>query len=215
MTPQTVILADDHPLFREGVARVLNESGRFTVLAEAASGREAVDLVRHHRPDLAVLDLSMPDGGLFALEAIMALEGPPKIAMLTVSEESEAVFSALEAGASGYILKGVGGRELVSALSDICAGESYVAPALAARVLTKLRSPRAHEAAQDADLLDSLTKREEEILRQVAAGLSNKEVARVFDLQEKTVKHHMTQILHKLQVRNRTEAALIAQKRGL
>ncbi|MEI4488836.1 response regulator transcription factor [Frigidibacter sp. MR17.14] len=208
MTLCRVVIADDHPLFRDGVARTLEETGRYRVCGRAGSGREAVALVAAEAPDLVILDLSMPDGGLWALERIAGDAGPV-VAMLTVSEDSEAVFAALEAGARGYLLKGVGAAELVAVLDGLMEGQSHVAPSLAAKVLTRMRAPRRAEA----DPLDSLTPREEEILRLVAGGLSNKEVARRLDLQERTVKHHMTQILQKLQLRNRTEAALAAQRR--
>lgn len=209
MSGHRVVVADDHPLFREGVARTLQESGRFTVVATAASGAEAVAAAEVHAPDLVLLDLSMPQGGLWALERIGALQPAPLRVMLTVSEEGEAVFAALEAGARGYLLKGIGGAELVAALERVMQGESHVAPALAARMLARMRGP----AAGDGDGLDLLTPREEEVLRLVAEGLSNKEIARRTAVQERTIKHHMTQILQKLHLRNRTEAALLAQKR--
>lgn len=208
MTMHRVLVADDHPLFREGVARTLAESGRFQVAGTAASGAEAVEEAARLAPDMVLLDLSMPQGGLWALERIMRLDPAPVAVMLTVSEDSDAVFAALEGGARGYLLKGIGGAELVAILGRVMAGESHVAPALAARLLTRMRRPQAA-----ADPLASLTAREEEILRLVSSGLSNKEVARHLDLQERTVKHHMTQILQKLHLRNRTEAALVAQRR--
>ena len=207
MSGHRVLVADDHPLFREGVARTLQESGRFTVVATAASGAEAVAAAEAHAPDLVLLDLSMPQGGLWALERIGALRPAPLRVMLTVSEEGEAVLAALEAGARGYLLKGIGGAELVAALERVMQGESHVAPALAARMLARMRGPAA------GDGLDLLTPREEEVLRLVAEGLSNKEIARRTAVQERTIKHHMTQILQKLHLRNRTEAALLAQKR--
>jgi two-component system nitrate/nitrite response regulator NarL len=138
----------------------------------------------------------------------MAGDNPPRCAMLTVSEEDDDVMQALRAGASGYVLKGVGARELVSILEDLAEGRTYVAPNLAIKVLAALNAPR---PAPEATPLDTLTRREEEILRRVAEGKSNKEVARDLDLQEKTVKHYMTAILQKLHARNRTEAALIAR----
>ena len=113
MSLTRVVLADDHPLFREGVARTLEESGAFTVVATGASGREALSLTIEHAPDLVLLDLSMPDGGQWALEKIKALETPPMVAMLTVSEDDDTILAALSAGASGYVLKGIGSRELV------------------------------------------------------------------------------------------------------
>lgn len=209
MTLHRVLVADDHPLFREGVARTLAESGHFTVVGTASSGAEAVEQARLLVPDMVLLDLSMPQGGLWALERIARLDPAPVAVMLTVSEDSDAVFAALEGGARGYLLKGIGGAELVTILERLMAGESHVAPTLAARLLTRMNRPHAAEP----DPLASLTAREEEILRLVSSGLSNKEVARLLDVQERTVKHHMTQILQKLHLRNRTEAALMAQRR--
>ncbi len=212
MTPDApirIVLADDHPLLREGVARTLSESGRFAVVGEAATGAEAEAMVERHRPDLLLLDISMPGGGIATLRRIMAMEHPPRCAMLTVSEEDDDVMQALKAGASGYILKGVGARDLVAILIDLAEGRTYVAPSLAMKVLAALNAPR---PAREETPLDTLTRREEEILRRVAEGKSNKEVARDLDLQEKTVKHYMTAILGKLHARNRTEAALIARE---
>lgn len=212
MTPDArirIVLADDHPLLREGVARTLAESGLFAVVGEAATGAEAEAMVERHHPDLLLLDISMPGGGIATLRRIMAGDNPPRCAMLTVSEEDDDVMQALKAGASGYILKGVGARDLVAILTDLAEGRTYVAPSLAMKVLAALNAPR---PGREATPLDTLTRREEEILRRVAEGKSNKEVARDLDLQEKTVKHYMTAILQKLHARNRTEAALIARE---
>jgi DNA-binding NarL/FixJ family response regulator len=207
--PIRIALADDHPLLREGVARTLAESGRFEVVGEAASGDEALAVAEGAAPDLLLLDLSMPGGGLATLRRVLQLPHPPRCAVLTVSEEDDDVMQALKAGAAGYILKGVGARELVSILVDLAQGRTYVAPNLALKVLAALNAP---PPVREATPLDALTRREEEILRRVSEGKSNKEVARDLDLQEKTVKHHMTAILQKLHARNRTEAALIARE---
>jgi two-component system, NarL family, nitrate/nitrite response regulator NarL len=166
-------------------------------------------LVEKHRPDVVLLDISMPDGGIATLGRIMALDEPPRVAMLTVSEEDDDIMQALKAGALGYVLKGVGSRELVQIVADLAEGRSYVAPSLAIKVMAALNAPRT--AATPKSDLDSLTRREEDILRLVSVGKSNKEVALDLDLQEKTIKHYMTAILQKLQVRNRTEAALLAR----
>jgi len=154
--------------------------------------------------------VSMPHGGgLAALRQIMLMAKPPKVAMLTASEEDDVVMQALKAGALGYILKGVGSRDLVAVVKDLANGQSYVSPALAGRILNAMRSGAAARAANP---IDDLSKREEDILRLVAEGKSNKEVGLALELQEKTVKHYMTSILQKLHVRNRVEAAVYARE---
>lgn len=203
-----VVIADDHPLYREGVARSLSETGLFTIVGEAATGPDALALVCAERPDVVLLDISMPGGGIATLGQIMALDTPPRVAMLTVSEDDDDIMQALKTGALGYILKGVGSRELVQIVTDLAEGRSYVAPSLAIKMMAAMNAPRVVPVKSD---LDSLTKREEDILRLVSLGKSNKEVANDLDLQEKTIKHYMTAILQKLQVRNRTEAAIMAK----
>lgn len=212
MTVVRIVVADDHPLYREGVARSLNDDPELEVVGEAQDADGAVDLALRLKPDLVLLDVSMPmGGGLAALKRIMEQEAPPHVAMLTASEEHEDVMAALKAGAAGYILKGVGGRELVRVAKDIVAGQSFVSPSLAVRIMNAMRT-RATPAEQPGNPLDDLSKREEDILRLVAAGKSNKEIGRDLDLQEKTVKHYMTSILQKLRVRNRVEAAMLARE---
>ncbi|GHC61429.1 response regulator [Neogemmobacter tilapiae] len=202
-----VVIADDHPIYREGVARSLSEDAGIQVVGQGQDADQAVELAERQQPDLILLDISMPGGGgISALSRIMALPKPPRVAMLTASEEDDDVMQALKAGAQGYILKGVGARELISLVKDIGAGGSYVSPTLAARILNAMRAPKSTNPLED------LSKREEDILRLVAEGKSNKEVGLTLDLQEKTVKHYMTAILQKLHVRNRTEAALIARE---
>lgn len=211
MSQIRVLIADDHPLYREGVARTLGEAPEFEVIGQAQNATEAARLAAALAPDIVLLDISMPEGGgIGALRQIMALPSPPRCAMLTVSEDDDDVLMALKAGAVGYILKGVGSAELLSIVSDISQGRSYVSPTLAARILNAMRNGRAE--ARTARPIDDLSKREEDILRLVADGKSNKEVGRVLDLQEKTVKHYMTSILQKLHVRNRTEAAVLARE---
>ena len=207
--PVRVIVVDDHPLLRDGVARSLDNSGRFTVVGQGGSADDAVRLVGEHKPDLVLLDLSMPGGGLAAARRIGEEAPEVRMVVLTVSEADDDIMEALKAGAKGYVLKGVGSAMLVDILQGVANGESYVSPSLAARLLTEMRAPGG--AAPD-DPLSRLTPREEEILRLVAQGLSNKEVGLRLDLQEKTVKHHMTRILGKLQVRNRTEAAVLLRE---
>jgi two-component system nitrate/nitrite response regulator NarL len=206
--PIRVLLADDHPLLRAGVAQSLAESGKFDVVEQAGNADDAVRLAGELRPDIVLLDISMPGHGLTAAERIHAAAPEIAIVVLTVSEADDDILAALKAGAKGYVLKGVGSAALVEILESVAKGESYVSPSLAARLLTEMRKSGAQDTVA-ADPLSTLTPREEEILRLVAKGLSNKEVALQLDLQEKTVKHHMTRILNKLHVRNRTEAAIL------
>ena len=210
MPPIRIVIADDHPLYREGVARTLAEDAGLDVVGQAQDAPGAVDLVQRLTPDLLLLDISMPGGGgLGALRQVMALPAPPKVAMLTASEEDDEVMQALKAGALGYVLKGVGARDLVGIVKDLARGQSYVTPVLAARLLAVMRD--GGKAARAANPLADLSKREEDILRLVAEGRSNKEIGLHLDLQEKTVKHYMTSILQKLHLRNRVEAAVLAR----
>lgn len=206
-----IAVIDDHPLFRGGVVRTLTEGAGFDVVGEGGSADEAVELVARRLPDIVLLDISMPGGGIEAARRIGAEFPAVRIVMLTVSEADDDVLAALKAGARGYVLKGVGAEELTGVLRGVAAGASYVSPNLAARVLAAMRD----QANDAADPIDGLTRREEDILRLVSRGLSNKEVGRELDLQEKTVKNYMTNILQKLQARNRVEAALMARNRGL
>jgi two-component system nitrate/nitrite response regulator NarL len=207
----TVALIDDHPLFRGGVAATLAGQPDFEIVGQGVSADDAVRLVKEFLPDIVLLDISMPGGGIEAARQI-AIDCPVvKMIMLTVSEQDDDVIAALKAGARGYILKGVGGDELIAIVRAVNRGESYVSPDLAARILI--------EAGNDDDLTSTpdplvrLTAREEQILKLVSHGLSNKEIGRDLDLSEKTIKHYMTNILQKLQVRNRVEAALLARER--
>jgi DNA-binding NarL/FixJ family response regulator len=203
-----IVLADDHPIFRDGLVRSLEEAGGFDVVGAGGTAEEAVALAQIHQPDLALLDISMPGGGIEAARGVREASPGTRIAMLTVSEAEQDVIGALKAGAIGYVLKGISAGELAAILAGIARGEAHVAPALAARILNDFRKPAAKPRAP----IDDLSKREEDILRHVATGMSNREVAEKLGIQEKTVKHYMTSILEKLHARNRVEAALIARE---
>ena len=205
-----IAIVDDHPLFREGVTRSLSEIGGFEIVGEGATAQDAERIASTVQPDLLLLDISLPGGGLAAVATILADHPAQKIVMLTVSEANADVTRALNAGVRGYVLKGVGSRALADILHSVAAGESYLSPTLSARLLSDLQSLQPTDGI--VDRLRQLTERQAEILRLVAEGLSNKEVALRLELQEKTVKHHMTGVLSKLNVRNRTEAALMMRE---
>lgn len=202
-----IVLVDDHPLWREGVASTLEAEPDLQVVAQGATASEAVDLAQNHLPEVLLLDIALPGGGLSVVETIAKLCPATKIVMLTFSEEEAEVLRALQAGARGYVLKGVTGRELKSIIRSVQAGEVYITPLLASGMLLELASRTSHP-----DPLGELTPREREILEGVASGLSNKEIGWRLQLTEKTVKHYMTNVLQKLQLRNRVEAAVLMQK---
>lgn len=207
MTPTIrLALIDDHPLFREGVARTLSEIGGFQVIGEGSTKDDALRIAAEKRPDIMLMDISMPGGGLNAIAPILQQNPQQRIVLLTVSEARDDVISALQSGAKGYVLKGVGSRALADILRTVAAGENYVSPALSARLLSNLSALTAK--SPETDLVGELSERERAILELVAAGLSNKRVGLKLDLHEKTVKHHLTRIYAKLKVSNRTEAAM-------
>jgi two-component system, NarL family, nitrate/nitrite response regulator NarL len=208
MSNISLVIVDDHPLFREGVAAALQNEGDFTVLAEGQNAKEALELAKKHLPDIILLDITMPGNGLEAAKAIATACPVTKIIMLTFSEEEDDVNTALRAGARAYVLKGVSSRELKNIIRSVYDGHVYITPSLAAGMLRELSKP----SDSPKNLLEELTEREHGILELVASGKSNKAIGNELGLTEKTVKHYMSNILQKLQVRNRVEAALLAQK---
>jgi DNA-binding NarL/FixJ family response regulator len=204
-----IVLVDDHPLFREGVAHILKSEPDLQVVAEGDSAEEAITLLRQHQPDLLLLDLDMPGGGLSVVARAIEVSSATLVVILTASSDEEGALAAFRAGARGYILKGVSSRELVAILRGIRAGKGYVPPNLGAALISGLAAP---QPAANQSPLDKLTPREQQILLQIASGLSNKEIGDSFNLTEKTVKSYVSNILLKLQVRNRVEAAMLAQR---
>jgi len=201
-----VVVVDDHPVFREGVTCCLERAGGFEVIAHGGSADEAIRIAREMKPDLVLLDINMPGNGIEAARRIAAEYPSVKTVILTASENEEHVAAALEAGARGYIVKGVSVSDLVRTVRAVHCGESYVSPGLAARLLTQMQKKRA--TGRDEPEQPDLTIREEEILGHVSNGLTNKEIAKRLAISEKTVKHYMTNIMQKLQVRNRVEAVM-------
>ncbi|MGZ2379784.1 response regulator [Rhizobium brockwellii] len=201
MTAITIGVVDDHPLFREGVTRSLSEISGFIVVGEGASSDDAAMIASDNHPDIMLLDVSMPGGGLSAISDVLARSPTTKVLMLTVSEEVDTLLGALQRGAMGYVLKGVGSRGLAEAIQTVLRGSRYISPTMSAKVMEN----SLNGATSDKN---SLTPREREVMDLVGQGLSNKHIGLRLSLQEKTVKHHMTQILSKLGASNRTEAAL-------
>ena len=205
-------VVDQHPLFRDGVILTLNAHADIEVVGQGTSAADAIRMARESEPDVIVLDMSLPDSTLNAIAAITEQHPRVRILILTVLADEEQVCAALKGGARGYLLKGTSGPELVRVIRVLNHGESYVAPGLAAKLLTRSGVSGAN-VAKPKDRLTDLTAREEQILLILGDGRSNKEIGDKLDLSEKTVKHHVTHILQKLQVRNRVEAALLASER--
>lgn len=201
-----IAIVDDHPLFRAGVARSLAEVGEFEIVAQGSSNSDAVQIVDRHRPDILLLDISIPGGGLDAVRTILDKHQDQKIVMLTVSEAGGDVTRALRGGARGYVLKGVEAESLAQILLGISAGDEYVSPALSARLLSGREGIVPRSRGSSAEHLDD---RQRLILRLVSLGWSNKEIALELNLQEKTIKHQLTRIYAMLEVNNRTEAAMV------
>ena len=204
-----VIVADDHPLFLDGVVVALSAAEDVEVVGHAKDGPAAVRLAREQLPDVAILDVNMPGGGLRAARDIAVACPATRIMMLTVSEDEDDIMAAMKAGASGYALKGIPARELVDVVRSIAAGDVYVAPGLAFGLLREMSKPR------PGGPLDELSTREREVLELVAAGLSNAEIGASLGLAEKTIKHYMTNVLGKLHVGSRVEAALVGYRAGV
>ncbi|WP_433739636.1 response regulator [Pseudomonas putida] len=193
-------IVDDHPLLREGVANTLRKRLDLQVVEQGANAQDARDIARRMLPDVMLMDVNMP-GDVFAAVRFISTELPDvKVLMLTVSESEDDAFSALEAGARGYVLKGVSGPELVLAIRSIAKGETFITPEVASKLLSNIEENEA-----ETDKLE-LSRREEQVIREVSAGLTNKEVASKLLISEQTVKNHMNSLMQKLHVRNRVEA---------
>ena len=205
-----LVVVDDHSIFREGMLSVLKTEPDIEIVGQGASAEDAVRLVRELMPDIIFLDISMPGGGLNAAQSIVENYPVVKIIILTGSEGEAHVMTALKTGARAYVLKGVAARELVNILHTVQSGEIYVTPTLAANLLSEMTAGPRNDPSESA--FEKLTEREHEILALISAGTSNKEIGLQLHLTEKTVKHYVTNILQKLQVNNRVQAAILALK---
>lgn len=207
-----VVLVDDHPMLRRGLRETLTEQGDFLIVGEGASAEEAIELSRTVKCDIVIIDVNMPGNGLKAVEKINRQQQSPRIVVLSVFDNMANVRSAMEQGASGYVLKGVEGDDLARILRSVHTGKKHVEPELAAKLFAQPeeQAPTAvHSGVVNNSRLSLLTRREKQIFELMAKGLSNREIAKKLRLGEETVKHYNTQMFHKLAVKNRTEAALL------
>ncbi|HEV8716970.1 MAG TPA: response regulator transcription factor [Candidatus Binatia bacterium] len=198
-----VLIADDHPVVRRGLAALIEEWEDLALVGAANNGWEAVELYRRHRPDITLLDLRMPDmDGVTAIAAIRAQDATARIIVLTIYDDDEDIYRALQAGAAAYLLKDVPPEELVETIRAVHAGQTRISPPVAAKLAARMREP-------------ALTSRELKVLQLLVAGKSNKEIEAALFLSADTVKTHVTHILRKLGVSDRTQAVTFALKRGL
>ena len=210
-SPIRVVVIDDHSLFRRGITALLAHEPGIAVVGEAADGFDGIRTVLAQRPDVVLLDLNMPGiSGIETLQAILKDAPATHVVMLTVSEDAEDLFAALRAGALGYLLKNIDSEFLLASIRRAAAGDSVVSPEMTGRLVRQVVSgvPAASPA-------EALSPREREILRCLARGASNKEIARELDVAESTVKIHVQHILRKLDLTSRVQAAVWATEHGL
>ena len=213
MSEVRILVADDHPLYRRGLASLLNAQPGWEVVAEEADGLGAVTSARSHSPDVVVIDLNMPGlDGIDATRRMVAAQPGIGVLVLTMYDDDGSVFAAMRAGARGYLLKGADQEEIVRAVSGIVGGEAIFGPSVARRIIDFFADPRPRPTQS---VFPELTAREHEVLDLIAAGRSNAEVAKTLVLSPKTVRNHVSAIFAKLQVAGRSEAIIRARDAGL
>jgi len=212
--PITVVIADDHTLVREGTKQLLDEHPGLSVIGEAADGREAIEVATRLKPDVVLMDIAMPGtNGIEATKRIKETSPTTSILVLTAYDDEQYIYALLDAGAAGYLLKNVGGEELVRSIYAVAEGESVLHPSVAAKVFKRVTSGATGLAK--AGSTDQLSERELAVLRLAASGLSNKMIARDLDLSDRTVQVHLSNVFGKLGVASRTEAVITALRRGI
>jgi DNA-binding NarL/FixJ family response regulator len=223
MEPIGVLIVDDHTLFRRGVCQMLEVEDDMHVLGEACSGREALDKARNLVPDVILMDIQMPDPSATSGQAIDGIQATrilhremPHVGIVfcTMYEDDEFVFAGLKAGGQGYILKESDPNTMLRAIRAVANGESLLSPTIAQKVLQQFAALPGEGPLGRSALCDGLTDREMEVLRLVGEGSSNKEIARLLSISEKTVKNHISNIFSKLHVCDRTQAVLYAIRKG-
>ena len=211
-----VLICDDQPLVRAGVRTLLGSQPDIEIVGEAADGAAAVAAAARLRPDVVLMDVRMPGtDGIKATEAIARGDGSPQVLVLTTYDQDEYVFDALAAGASGFLLKDSRPEDLISGVRSVADGDALLAPSVTRRLIALFARGRNSQARQLASRLEPLSEREQEVLRQVARGLSNAEIAAALHITEHTVKTHVASLLHKLQLRDRVHAVIFAYESGL
>ncbi|MHB0989327.1 MAG: response regulator [Bellilinea sp.] len=211
-----VLLVDDQSLFREGLRTLLEVQPDFQVVSEAANGEEALRLAATTQPDVALMDLRMPVmDGVTATRRLRDLFPNLRVIVLTTFDDDETVFDGLRAGAVGYLLKDVTSEKLCEAIRAASRGEYFMQPSITAKVMSEFKRMTRTPRAQMVELASELSNRELEVLRQVATGASNKEIADMLVIAEGTVKNHLTSILSKLEARDRMQAVLKAREYGI
>ena len=213
MTPLRILIADDHPLFRKGMRTLLASMPETEVVGEATTGKETVDRALALQPDIVLMDLQMPEGGgLTAIRSLTSANPETRILVVTLFEDDESVFAALRAGARGYVLKDADEDEMIRAIQAVARGEAIFSPAVASRLMDYFTAAR---TSPHAEAFPDLTEREREILAMIARGRSNYEIAEELSISLKTVRNHASSIFSKLQVADRTQAAIRAREAGL
>jgi two-component system NarL family response regulator len=215
--PIRVLIVDDHALFRRGLEMVLEEQGDIEVVGEGSDGNEAVEKAGDLLPDVVLMDIRMPRrGGIEACTAIKSTVPSAKIVMLTISDEEEDLFEAIKAGASGYLLKEISIDEVPQAVRAVQGGQSLISPSMASKLITEFAALAKRSAERQQQVpAPKLTDREMEVLRLVAKGLGNREIAKELFISENTVKNHVRNILEKLQLHSRMEAVVYAVREKL
>jgi two-component system NarL family response regulator len=202
-TPIRVLIVDDHSIVRQGLATIIDRDPEMTVIAQAEDGQQAIALFREHQPDVTLMDLRMPQmAGVEAITAICAEFKSARIMVLTTYNSDEDIYSGLKAGAQGYLLKDAKPNELLNAIRSIHRGEQYIPSEVGAKLVQRMSNP-------------DLSERELEVLRSMAQGMSNQEIGAALSIGESTVKSHVNRILSKLEVNDRTQAVIVAVKRGI
>ncbi|HAV77853.1 MAG TPA: DNA-binding response regulator [Anaerolineae bacterium] len=210
MPPVKILIADDHTLMRQGLRQICENLGNFTVVAEAETAAQAVELSLTLNPDVILMDIVMPDmDGIQAIQQIMRARPTSRIIALTMYREETFMLNSIRAGARGYLLKSVNAEDLIAAMEAVHRGEYLIDPIIAARVLSEL-----HVKAPDSSTVERLTESEMAVLRQVAHGIDNREIARALHISRYTVANRLRTIYRKLHVSNRTQAALYALQQG-